>query len=621
MPTIAETLQLARRHHLAGHIQEAEALYCQILQIQPDHAEAHSDLGAALQAQGRLEEAAAHCRRAIELQPGFTNAYYNLALVRQDQGQMEEAAANYRQALALAPSFVEAHCNLGAVLQAKGKLDEAVRHYQQALLIKPTCAEAHLNLSSACAEQGNVELSGCHYQEALRIKPDNILWRLSRDATAPVIINDVEAVMRWRSQCERALEGYAPIDLDECSADLALCNPRPSFYSAYQGCDERPIRTKFARLFRTKQAKTKRAGSGRRPRIGFVATASHEAAFLNLTRGIINTIAPDLRPTVVCASSAVAQMRSGLDVEVDVLGIPRSFPAAVEAVKDARFDLLYYWEIGTDSVNYFMPFFGLAPVQCTSWGYPVTTGIPGVDYFISSGSLEPSNAQAHYSETLVLLNALPVFYYRPALKSPVKDRADFGLPERGTLYSCLQSLFKFHPDFDEVIGGILRADRRGLLLLLEGSQRHWTELLRQRFQKTIPDVLDRVRILPRQSPEDFLQLQAIADVILDPFYWSGNNTTHDALAFGTPIVTLPSEFMRGRVTYGCYRQMGVLDCVASSREEYVALAVRLGTDRAYRETVKAKILAANAVLYENAGAVRELERFFLEAVAKHAGNS
>jgi predicted O-linked N-acetylglucosamine transferase (SPINDLY family) len=103
-------------------------------------------------------------------------------------------------------------------------------------------------------------------------------------------------------------------------------------------------------------------------------------------------------------------------------------------------------------------------------------------------------------------------------------------------------------------------------------------------------------------------------VILDALHWSGNNTTHDALAFGTPIVTLPSEFMRGRVTYGCYKQIGVMDCVASSKEEYVALAVRLGTDRDYRRMVKEKILASNGALYENVEAVRELERFFVQAV-------
>jgi hypothetical protein len=61
--------------------------------------------------------------------------------------------------------------------------------------------------------------------------------------------------------------------------------------------------------------------------------------------------------------------------------------------------------------------------------------------------------------------------------------------------------------------------------------------------------------------------------------------------------------------------MGMLDCVAGSEEEYVALAVRLGTDRTYREAIRAKILASNSVLYRNEAAVREFEQFVCSTIA------
>ena len=83
---------------------------------------------------------------------------------------------------------------------------------------------------------------------------------------------------------------------------------------------------------------------------------------------------------------------------------------------------------------------------------------------------------------------------------------------------------------------------------------------------------------------------------------------------GTPIVTLPSEFLRGRVTYAIYKKIGVMDCVASNPREYVDIAIRLGTNKEYRENIKAKILARNHVLYENIEVVRELESFFEWAV-------
>jgi predicted O-linked N-acetylglucosamine transferase (SPINDLY family) len=87
-----------------------------------------------------------------------------------------------------------------------------------------------------------------------------------------------------------------------------------------------------------------------------------------------------------------------------------------------------------------------------------------------------------------------------------------------------------------------------------------------------------------------------------------------ALGMGAPVVTLPGGFFRSRVTYACYTRMGLMDCVADSPVQYVKIAVRLGTDKAYRDDIKARILARNHVLYEDMEVVREFERFFLTAV-------
>src|SRR5262249_21009143 len=100
-------------------------------------------------------------------------------------------------------------------------------------------------------------------------------------------------------------------------------------------------------------------------------------------------------------------------------------------------------------------------------------------------------------------------------------------------------------------------------------------------------------------------------------HFVGGNTSYQALAFGVPIVTLPSAYLRGRITLALYRQMGMLDCVAADAGDYVEKAVRLGTDPEYRAHVSAKIREASAVLYENDAGVRAFESFLL-GVAKSA---
>ena len=141
--------------------------------------------------------------------------------------------------------------------------------------------------------------------------------------------------------------------------------------------------------------------------------------------------------------------------------VPTNLPAARQAIAGQRLDVLYYADIGMDPVTYSLAFSRLAPVQCVTWGHPVTTGLDTIDYFISMDAAEPEDAAEHYTETLVRLKALSVYYYRPEPPASLKDRAAFGLPEECHLYSCPQTLFKLHPEFDDLLGAILRRDPQG----------------------------------------------------------------------------------------------------------------------------------------------------------------
>jgi protein O-GlcNAc transferase len=208
------------------------------------------------------------------------------------------------------------------------------------------------------------------------------------------------------------------------------------------------------------------------------------------------------------------------------------------------------------------------------------------------------------------------FYYEPRISPPVKGRAALGLPEAANLYVCTQSLFKIHPEFDAVLGAVLRGDPSGRLVLIEGMCADWKPLLLNRFRRSFPGEADRVVFLPRLTQEGFLHLQAQADVLLDTTHFGGGNTSYEAFAFGTPIVTRAGAFLRDRITLACYQQMGLTDCIAATDTDYVRIALRLGLDPAWREHVRTEILARKHRLYEDGEAVRELEEFFLGAVAR-----
>lgn len=605
-----------------GRLEEAAESYRHALRLRPMFAEAHNNLGNVLRTLGRLDEAASNYRQALRLKPDSANACNNLGAVLLAQGQVDEAAASYREALRLQPDLAEAHNNLGIALQAQNKLDEAAPCFRQALQLVPDYPEALASLGATLQEQGHIEQAVQYYERVLALRPNDGI-RIKLATMLPVIMGSREDIRTSRDRFEQNIDALLEqgITLADPVSEVAWA----SFFLSYHGLDDRPLQEKLARLyeracpsllFEAPHCRAPAPLEGRRIRIGFVSRHLKDHTIGKLTAGLVARLSRDLFDVrVFFLPQKPDEMVRMIEGSADRSETLSPFLDAARAqIAAHELDILFYPDIGMDHFTYFLAYSRLAPVQCVTWGHPVTTGIRNMDYFISSQHLEPEGAQAQYSEKLVRLHSLPCYYRRPQPPAPLKGRAHFGLPRERHLYLCPQSLFKFHPDFDPVLADILRRDPDGLLVLIEGTHPHWTEMLRARFAAAMPDVIERVRFLPRQPTADFLNLIAVCDVLLDPFHFGGGNTAYEALALGSPIVTLPGRFLRGRVTYACYRRMGVTDCVVDTPEAYAELAVRLGTEPDFRDAVRARILGASAALYEDSTAVRELEGFFVEAL-------
>ncbi len=131
--------------------------------------------------------------------------------------------------------------------------------------------------------------------------------------------------------------------------------------------------------------------------------------------------------------------------------LPRDIQSAMQMLAQLDLDVLVHADVGMDALTQTLAYSRFAPVQVATWGHPDTTGSAMMDYYLSSQHLERADGQADYSERLVLLPSLGIDYQRPQLSGHAKTRADLGLPVDRHLYACPQTLFKFHPDFDEVL--------------------------------------------------------------------------------------------------------------------------------------------------------------------------
>jgi predicted O-linked N-acetylglucosamine transferase (SPINDLY family) len=100
--------------------------------------------------------------------------------------------------------------------------------------------------------------------------------------------------------------------------------------------------------------------------------------------------------------------------------------------------------------------------------------------------------------------------------------------------------------------------------------------------------------------------------VLDPFHFSGGVTSYIALSLGVPLVTLPGELFRSRMTAGMYLRAGVGDCIARSPEHFVELALAFGADPTARAAFRAKIVAAHPALFATRGGFDVLEAWITE---------
>ncbi len=605
-------------------LEDAESSFRQALELNRDFPEALNGLGAVLMRQGKLDQAKFSFQRALELRPQDDDALNNMGNFFMADGNSAEAERHYRKAVEIAPANVEALNNLGIALHHLEKIEEAEECYRRALEIRPGYVNALKNLANAQMSAGFLKEAEQSYDEAIRLEPQNTGTKVNRAMLLPIIPSSVEEIDTYRARLLENVEALIASggSIGEPDKEAGVTG----FYLAYHNKNDVPIVSKITEMNRklcpslTWQAehcgRKQDEGEAAKFRIGFLSAHFHDHTIGKLYRGLIAHLDREKFEVILFRSSRrLDAMAEAIEQSVDkVVYLQQNLENARHAVANEELDLLYYPDIGMDAFTYYLAYARLAPVQVTSWGHPMSTGIPNIDYYVSSKALETEQGQNHYTETLVRLKHPPTYYYPTEIPEVIDMQAAHGLPVDANLYLCPQTLFKFHPKFDPILGDILRGDPKGLLVLIQGRYKNKEKLLVERFEKAFGDVADRVHFLPRMKMVDFLRVIRASDVILDPVYFGGGNSSAEAIAMGKPIVTWPDRFLRDRVTYAFYRTMGIDELVAKNADDYVRLANKLATDDNFHGQMSKLIQERSGEFFENSETVRELEKFLIAAI-------
>jgi CRISPR-associated protein Csy1 len=662
----------AHAEHLEQHGDAAAAIASleQAVRLQPGFVAAHQLLGVLRGERGEHQRAAEAFRRAVTLDPGNARGYNNLGNALRSLGQLDEARAAFERALALRPDYELAAANVAAawrdagepgraerllrstlqrpsakpprrevvvilagLLRERGAFDEAEPLYRQAIEMAPAASAAEwFNLGRLYAEHDEPHPAREAFARSYAMDRRDARGAIAARLNLPITYDSAHEVSAAR---ERYATGLSELHAmaDEIATGLtsqqALDSLRwTNFFLAYQGRADRELQASYA-TFAAKlvercapewRAPLPPRHARSRLRVGFASSFFHTGTAGRYFRSWITELPRERFEVFVYhllpgMDDIATQIESRAERFVE-FGGTRARPSVVAPViRDDELDVLVYPELGMDHTAFALAALRLAPRQIVGWGHPVTTGHSTIDAFVTCGAMEPSDAQRDYSEPLVRLPGIGTSYRRLVLPDPA-SRDRLGLPDDRVLLLCPQSLFKVHPDNDALFAAVLAANPRATLVMFQGEHRRVADRVQRRMMRMLEShglsAGERIIMLPLLDHDEYLRINLACDAMLDTLYWSGGNTSLDAIACGLPVVTLPGALMRGRQSMAMLQLIGVPELVANDSDDYVQLATRLVRDEAWRAELRDRIRDGAGALFDDPAPCRAFADLLLE---------
>ena len=524
-----------------------------------------------------------------------------------------------------------AHC----YLILKGE-KQALEVYKKGIAYHPENIDLHLRLIWLLQNNYPIEVAIQATKSALEYLPDRLSLKLELMRLMPIVYTTQADIMLYRANYEKRLDNIlSNLDLttnnqqQEAWKSIGL---RTNFYLQYQAKNDLELQKKYGELvYKIASAnfpnwvKNRTMPTGK-IRLGYISAHLRHHTVAKLFQGWLQwrnreqfeiyCYGIDINNT--CDNfTREYQEQSDYFYQFDNLV---NMEKIAQNILDNQLHILVYLDIGMDARTTQLAGLRLAPVQCVTWGHPITSGLPTIDYFISSELMEPTEGDNHYSEKLIRLSNLGIAYAKPSLPPQIKTRLEMGLAEDKIIYLNCQSLFKYLPENDDIFPRIAQQVTNSQFIFIC----HRSEFVTHCFQSRLSQAFNRYGLnwqdygvmMPQLEQNDYFQLNLLADIYLDNLSWSGGNTTLEAIACQLPVVTCPGEFMRGRHSYAILKKLGITETIATDKNHYIEIAIRLGLDNQWRQTIKDYTKVNIDTAFNDRTSVESLERFYQSVVGE-----
>lgn len=597
-----------KRRNFAG----ADESFAAALQIDPSHVDARFNRALNAMQSGEMLHARTLLNECIKRNPDHANARSTLVDVLNDLGERTAALTLARASCKRLPAHALLWNALGQMEQAAGNISEAQSAFEAGLTRAPDSTVIAMNLALLQSENADIDGAQRTYESALALH-DHPGLRFRLATLLPSIPASEVQISAARAQFSARLS-------DLRAANLRLDDPLNDFgdtpfYLSYHGRDDdralladlaATLHTAAPALTFTAEHLDRPRNAGK-PRLGICSHFLFDQSVGRALHAVIAGLPRDefdvhlfLVPPFF--DDALAQT---IATGTTVHRLPFDLIAARDRIATAELDWLLYPEIGMEALTYYLAHARLARSQWSTLGHPCTSGLTSIDKYVSYAALEPEDSERFYSEALLRLPESSPFPAYPSAPLPAKmrDRQALGFSGDGEMLICPQSLFKLMPRFDATLAAILDAAPKASLLLPEATLPGQTAAIKARFATTLGTAAKRVHFFRRRPRGEFVELIAASDVLLDPFPVGGGITTWDALATGTPIVTLPGQHLRSRFASAALAAAGIVSTVATSEADYAAIADRLLQNADERHVLRRKLATAAPAIYADQRAV------------------
>jgi predicted O-linked N-acetylglucosamine transferase (SPINDLY family) len=622
--SIRQALENGLAHQKAGRLAEAEIIYTQVLQHQPNNADAlhflgllahqqgkneiaeqlirkslavvsnpvaYSNLGLVLGLQNKLDEAVQNYQTAITLQPNYAEAYNNLAAVYGKQGKFALAVANYRQAVLLKPDYAMAYNNLAVSLKNQGNLNEAAENFHKALTIIQTDPSIYYNYANVLNAQKNFSEASENYRKALALKADYIeaqsallyLQQHNHDwqdyaANLKKVLQAVQEQKFGSTPLSFLRLSDSPALQLQCAKVYAATEHPPALTPLWTGQRYSHDKIRVAYLS---------ADLGDHP-VSILMIGAFEAH----DKERFEFIALSLRKP---ADSPLGQrVKQAFEQFIDVSDKSDNEIAALiqELEIDILVDLMGFTRHCRSRVFAQRP----APVQVNYLGFPGTMGASYIDYIIADKLIIPPEKQPFYTEKVVYLpdTYMPNDATR-VIAGYTPTRTEAGLPESGFVFCSFNDHYKITPEIFAVWIRLLKQVENSVLWLRTGNA-----VMKSNLQNAVmahgiaPERLVFAQKVDKM--EEHLARNKVADLFLDTLPYNAHATACDALWAGLPVLTCRGESFASRVAGSLLQAVGLPELITDNLKDYEAMALKLATNPELLAEIRVK-LANNRLTY------------------------